>query len=148
MRRSSASPGALIRRAAVESVEVGDEQPIEAQARWSMALMQQGWKVVAATGDPVLVRQVIQSQDAVYERRVMQARVARTMILGPGGILRLNSLRLRQRLAIAASAVRPLSGLRRAGFIAAVVAFVADGHAADATGRRSSSPRSGRQVGC
>ena len=119
--------GALIRRAAVDSVEVGDEQPIEAQALWSMALMEQGWKVVAATGEPVLVRQVIQSQDTVYERRVMQARAARTMIFGPDGILRLNSLRFRQRLAIASSAVRPLSGLRRAGFIAAVVGSLLTG---------------------
>ncbi|MGZ4738229.1 MAG: hypothetical protein ACXVLM_03210 [Ilumatobacteraceae bacterium] len=113
--------GALIRRAAVDSVGVGDDRPIEAQAHWSMALMEQGWKLVAAAGEPVLVRQVIQSQDDVYERRVMQARVARTMIFGHGGILRLNSLRARHRLAIAAYAVRPLSGLRRAGFIAAVV---------------------------
>ena len=51
--------GALIRRAAVDAVEVGDEEPIEAQAHWSMALMAQGWRVVAATGQPVLVRQVI-----------------------------------------------------------------------------------------
>ena len=70
--------GALIRRAAVQSVEVGDEEPIEAQAMWSMALMEQGWKVVAATGSPVLVRQVIQSQDTVYEQRVVHARVAAT----------------------------------------------------------------------
>ena len=43
--------GALIRRAAIDSVEVGDEVPIEAQAYWSMGLMSEGWKVVAATGD-------------------------------------------------------------------------------------------------
>ena len=49
------------------------------------------------------------------------------MILGPGGILRLNSLRFRQRLAIAAAAVRPLSGLRRAGFIAVVVGSLLTG---------------------
>ena len=49
------------------------------------------------------------------------------MIFGPDGILRLNSLRLGQRLAIVASAVRPLSGLRRAGFIAVVVASLLTG---------------------
>jgi hypothetical protein len=119
--------GALIRRAAVQSVEVGDEQPVEAETLWSMALMEQGWKLVAATGSPVLVRQVIQSQDAVYERRVAQARVAQTMIFGHGGILRPNSLRFGQRLAIAASAIRPLSGLRRAGFVAAVVGSLLTG---------------------
>ncbi|HEX2785062.1 MAG TPA: glycosyltransferase family 2 protein [Ilumatobacteraceae bacterium] len=119
--------GALIRRAAVQSVEVGDEQPLEAQAFWSMALMEQGWKIVAAAGSPLLVRQVIQSQDTVYEQRVMHARVARNMIFGPGGILRPNSLGVSQRLAIAASAVRPLSGLRRAGFIAAVVGSLLTG---------------------
>ena len=119
--------GALIRRAAVDSVEVGDEQPIEAQAYWSMALMAEGWKVVAATGEPVLVRQVVQSQDAVYERRVLHARASRTMMFGPDGILRWNSLRLGQRLAIAASAVRPLSGLRRGGFIAVVVGSLLTG---------------------
>jgi hypothetical protein len=113
--------GALIRRAAVDSVEVSDDHPIEAQTHWSLALMEHGWKLTAAVGTPVLVRPVIQLQDTVYERRVIQARVARTMIFGPGGILRVNSLRPAHRLAIATFAVRPLSGLRRAGFITAVV---------------------------
>ncbi|MEP7111687.1 MAG: hypothetical protein ABI862_00335 [Ilumatobacteraceae bacterium] len=118
---------ALIRRAAIDSVEVGDEAPIEAQAYWSMALMAQGWRVVAANDQPVLVRQVIHSQDAVYEKRVLQARAFRTMLLGPDGILRVNPLRLGQRLSIAASAVRPLSGVRRAAFIAVVVASLLTG---------------------
>ncbi|MEY2522778.1 MAG: hypothetical protein QOJ66_1343, partial [Ilumatobacteraceae bacterium] len=119
--------GALIRRAAIDSVEVSDEEPIEAQALWSLALMNDGWRVVAAAGDPVVVRQVVQSQDDVYERRVQHARACRTMIFGPDGILRLNSLRLGQRLAVVASAVRPLSGLRRAGFIGVVVASLLTG---------------------
>ena len=119
--------GALIRRAAIDNVEIGDEEPIEAQAYWSMALMNEGWKVVAATGAPVLVRQVMQSQDDVYERRVQRARALRTMLFGPDGIIRLNSLRLGQRLAIVASAVRPLSGLRRVGFIAVIVASLLTG---------------------
>jgi hypothetical protein len=119
--------GALIRRAAVETVEVGDEEPIEAQAYWSLALMTAGWKLAAATDTPVLVRQVVQSQDAVYERRVAQARASRTMIFGTGGIFRLNPLRPGQRLSIAASAVRPLSGVRRSGFIAVVVASLLTG---------------------
>ena len=119
--------GALIRRAAVDSVEVSDDHPIEAQAHWSLALMAHGWKVTAAAGAPVLVRPVIQLQDTVYERRVIQARVARTMIFGPGGILRVNSLRPAQRLAIATYAVRPLSGLRRAGFITLVVGSLLTG---------------------
>jgi PilZ domain len=119
--------GALIRRTAVESVEIGDEEPIEAQAYWSVALMRSGWKVAASSGPPVLVRQVVQSQDTVYERRVLQARASRTMIFGAGGILRVNPLRLGQRLAIASWAVRPLSGLRRGGFIAVVVASMLTG---------------------
>jgi hypothetical protein len=119
--------GALIRRAAVDSVEVGDEEPIEAQAYWSLDLMTEGWKVVAAAGPAVIVRQVVHSQDTVYERRVLQSRAARTMIFGHNGILRLNSLRLGQRLAVLAAAVRPLSGLRRAGFIAVVVASLLTG---------------------
>ena len=49
------------------------------------------------------------------------------MIFGQDGILRLNSLRLGQRLAVVASAVRPLSGLRRVGFIAVVVASLLTG---------------------
>ena len=119
--------GALIRRAAIHSVEAGDEEPIEAEAHWSLALMGSGWRVVAATTEPVVVRQVVQSQDEAYERRVQRARACRTMIFGPDGILRLNSLRLGQRLAIVASAVRPLSGLRRVGFIAVVVASLLTG---------------------
>ena len=118
---------ALIRRAAVDSVEIGNEEPIEAQAKWSLALMNDGWRVAAAAGDPVAVRPVVQSQDDVYERRVQHARASRTMIFGPDGILRLNSLRLGQRLAILASAVRPLSGLRRVGFIGVVVASLLTG---------------------
>jgi hypothetical protein len=77
--------GALIRRAAIDNVEAGDEEPIEVQAHWSLALMTQGWRVVAAGGDPVLIRPVLQSQDDVYERRVQHARACRTMILGPDG---------------------------------------------------------------
>ncbi|MEP7046692.1 MAG: hypothetical protein ABI949_08440 [Ilumatobacteraceae bacterium] len=119
--------GALIRRAAVDSVEVGDEEPIEAQAKWSMALMGAGWKVVTSADEPVLVRQVVQSQDAVYERRVAHARACRTMVFGSDGILWVNSLRLGQRMAVAASAVRPMSGLRRVGFIAVVVASLLTG---------------------
>ena len=116
--------GALIRRAAIDSVEVGDEEPIEAQAHWSLALMTQGWRLVADGGAPVLVRPVLQSQDEVYERRVQHARACRTMIFGCEGVLRLNSLRLGQRLAVIASAVRPLSGVsprrlhRRSGCVA------------------------------
>ena len=119
--------GALIRRTAIDTVEIGNEEPIEAQAQWSLALMNDGWRLVVATGDPVLVRQVVQSQDDVYERRVHHARASRTMIVGPDGIFRLSSLRLGQRLAILASAVRPLSGLRRSGFIAVVVASLLTG---------------------
>jgi hypothetical protein len=89
--------------------------------------MTDGWKVIATAGEPVLVRQVVNSQDEVYELRVLQARAARTMIVGEGGILRLSSLRLGQRLAVAAATVRPLSGLRRAGFIAVVVASLLTG---------------------
>jgi len=122
-----AESGALIRRAAVDSVEVGDEEPIEAQAQWSRALMEQGWRLVAGGDDAVLVRPVLQSQDDVYERREQHARACRTMIFGREGVLRLNSLRLGQRLAIIASAVRPLSGIRRAGFIAVVVASLLTG---------------------
>ena len=120
--------GALIRRVAIDEVEVGDEECLEAEAYWSMALMAQGWKVVAAMGAPVLVRQVVHSQDAVYERRVLQARALRTLVFGPDGVLGLNSLRLGQRLAIVASAVRPLSGLRRSGFIAVVVGSLLTGY--------------------
>ncbi|HSB86480.1 MAG TPA: hypothetical protein VLD86_09230 [Ilumatobacteraceae bacterium] len=119
--------GALVRRAAVDSVPVDDDKPIEAQARWSLALLEHGWKVVAPTGEPVLVRQVIDSQDVVYEHRVARARAARQMVFGHGGILRWSSLRPGQRLAVAAAAVRHLSGLRRAGFIAALVGALLTG---------------------
>jgi hypothetical protein len=119
--------GALIRRAAIDSVEVGDEDSVEALAYWSLDLMTAGFKLVAARGKPILVRQVVHSQDAVYESRVLQARVSRMMVFGPDGILRRNSLRLGQRMAIAASAVRPLSGLRRGGFMAVVVGSLLTG---------------------
>ncbi|MEY2580349.1 MAG: hypothetical protein QOE09_198 [Ilumatobacteraceae bacterium] len=118
---------ALIRRAAIDSVDVGGEEALEAQAYWSLALMAHGWKVVADAGGAVLVRQVVQSQDTVYERRVQQARACRTMLFGNEGILRLNSLRLGQRLAVLASSVQALSGLRRAGFIAVVVTSLLTG---------------------
>ena len=89
--------------------------------------MTEGWRVVTAAGPAVLVRQVIHSQDEVYELRVLQARASRTMIFGDGGILRISSMRLGQRLAVVASSVRPLSGLRRTGFIAVVVASLLTG---------------------
>jgi PilZ domain len=119
--------GALIRRAAVDGVEVGDEESTEAWAYWSLALMSNGFKLIAARGKPLLVRPVVNSQDAVYEQRVLSSRASRTMILGPEGILRSDTLRLGQRLAVAASAVRPLSGVRRGGFIAVVVGSLLTG---------------------
>ena len=119
--------GALVRRAAVDSVQVGDEEPIEAQSCWSLDLMAQGWRLIAESGEPVIVRAVIDSQETVYERRVAQARACRMMIFGSGGILRWNRLRVRQRLAIAAAAVRPLSGLRRVGLLAALVGSLLTG---------------------
>lgn len=119
--------GALVRRAAVDSVTVDDDKPIEAQARWSLTLMEQGWRIVAATGQPVLVRQVIDSQDVVYEHRVARARAARRMMFGRGGALRWGPLRPGQRLAVASSAIQPLAGLRRAGFLAAIVGSLLTG---------------------
>jgi hypothetical protein len=119
--------GALLRRAAVESVQVGDEEPIEAQSCWSLDLMAQGWRLIADAGEPVIVRAVINSQEAVYEQRVAQARASRMMLFGPGGILRWNRLPVRQRLAVAAAAVRPLSGLRRVGLLAVLVGSLLTG---------------------
>jgi hypothetical protein len=49
------------------------------------------------------------------------------MIFGHGGILRWNPLRLRHRLAVAAAAVRPLSGWRRVAFIATLVGALLTG---------------------
>jgi hypothetical protein len=120
--------GALIRRAAVDSVEVLEYEPIEAQAEWSVALMTAGWRLVADAGEAVIVRQVLRSQDSAYEHRVQHACAARTMLFGPDGLLRINALRVGQRLAIASWAVRPLSGLRRMGFLAVIVGALLTGH--------------------
>ena len=119
--------GALVRRAALESIEPGDEEPVEAQAHWSVALMTAGWKLTAARGPAVVVRPVVQSQDAVYEQRVLRARAARATVFGHGGAARWGTLRLGQRLAVAAAAVRPLSGLRRGAFVSVVVGSLLTG---------------------
>ena len=125
--------GALIRRAAIDSVEIGDEEPIEAQAQWSLSLMNEGWSVVAASGDPVVVRQVVQSQDDGVRATCAARPGMPNDDLRPDGILRLNSLRLGQRLAIVASAVRPAVGpaSRRVHWRRRSVP--ADGHAAAAS---------------
>ena len=92
--------GALIRRAAIDSVEVGDEEPIEAAGPLVDGADDAGMESGRCCRRSGVVRQVVHSQDAVYERRVLQARaLAHDDLRRRTGSCGLNSLRLGQRLA-------------------------------------------------
>ncbi len=109
--------GSLVRTDALRDVRFDTSPALEAQWLAGLALLAAGWRVTAPAGSPVVAHRPVQSEHSVAEDRQQRARAARRMVFGAGGVLRVGSFSLSQRVAVAAWAVRPLSGLRRVVFL-------------------------------
>ncbi|HQZ36219.1 MAG TPA: PilZ domain-containing protein, partial [Ilumatobacteraceae bacterium] len=110
--------GSLVRTDALRDVRFDASPVLEAHWLAGVALLAAGWRVTAPADPPVVALRPVQSEQSVAEDREQRARAARRMVFGPGGVLRSGSFSLSQRVAVAAWAVRPLSGLRRVVFLA------------------------------
>ena len=124
--------GALIRRGAIESdLAIGTATDARIDApEWllSLALINNGWRIDTSVGEPLIVHQPIRDQRRVAERSIARSQAARALVFGSTGALRSPSLTTQQRLALLAWTVRPLSGFRRAGFVAILVACLLGGY--------------------
>ncbi len=109
--------GSLVRTDAMRDIRFETSPALEAQWLASAALLAAGWRLTAPASVPVVAQCPLHSEQAVSEDRVQRARAARRMVFGSTGVLRTRSFSLSQRVAVAAWAVRPLSGLRRVVFL-------------------------------
>ncbi len=119
--------GVLLRRWAIEHVGVPKGPRRTVELRLSMRLRRAGLEIVAPA-DPVLVSVYAANTAAAVslERRRDTAAVLR-MLRSSDGPLLARGLDRRDRVALLATFVRPLSGIRRALFITAVIASLLAG---------------------
>lgn len=130
--------GALVRTAALEQALAAagaSSTPLTmprtaTEQYWQLTreLFTAGWAVTAPV-DTVVARRVRLDESSIYADRVGRARAARSLVAGRHGALRSHprSLHLGHRLSLLAWAVRPLSGARRANFVALVCASLIAG---------------------
>ena len=129
-RRGSAmwlGSGSLVRRDALASVTIDYRPPLAAQWSVSGALLCAGWRIEAVDGPPLVAMPAMREPEQVYDDRVQRARSARLLLTGEHGALRANSLALRQRAALLAWGVRPLSALHRGVFLGVFAASLLAG---------------------
>jgi hypothetical protein len=119
--------GALVRVAALATVDPGTSSPAMAQAVVTASLFGDCWRIVAPGGAPVLAFDSTLQEGDAESLHAVAASAARYLVFGVDGALRSNRLSLSQRLALLACAVRPLSGLRRAVLVGVVVAVLLAG---------------------
>ncbi|MBI5090296.1 MAG: carboxypeptidase regulatory-like domain-containing protein, partial [Actinobacteria bacterium] len=122
-----AGSGALVRRAALTSLTIGHATPPMVEAEITAELFAHGWRVVAPGGDPVVAVATQQRVDVAESTRAAEASGALHLLTGPNGAFRGRSLRFRQRLALVAHAVRPLSGIRRSLVIGVLLVSLLSG---------------------
>ena len=96
------------------------------EMHWVMSgvLLSAGWRIAAPADVAVLAHRVEHSEEVVHADRRARVRAARRLVAGCKG-----SYSARQRMSILAWCVRPLSGLRRAAFIAVLVCAIYAGSA-------------------
>ncbi len=101
-----------------EAVTKQDEAGSALESYWavSAALLSAQWRIVSPADFVVVAHRVEAAGSAVTADRCARVRAARALVAG-----RRRSLTWRQRLALLAWCVRPLSGLRRAAFVAVLV---------------------------
>jgi len=97
---------------------------LEMQWALSAALLSAEWRIVAPADHAVVALRVEHDESVVYADRRARVHGARRLVGGCG-----QTFTRRQRLALLAWCVRPLSGLRRTAFIAVVVAALYAGSA-------------------
>jgi hypothetical protein len=119
--------GVLLRRWAVEHVGVPRGPRRTVEMRLSMRLRKAGLEVVAPA-DPVLVSAyAANTAAAVSLERRRDTSAALCMLRSTDGPLLGRGLAFRDRIALLATCVRPLSGMRRALFVAALLAALLAG---------------------
>lgn len=121
--------GSLVRTDALRDVRFDTSSALEAHWLAGVALLAAGWRVTAPADSPVVAHRPVQSEQSVAEDRQQRARAARRMVFGASGVLRLGSFGFGQRVAVAAWAVRPLSGFRRVVFLALLASAILSGSA-------------------
>ena len=119
--------GSVVRTELVRSGAPEHGSALEAHWHVTAEMLTAGWRIVAPSGNPVVAHRAVQSETMVFLDRAERARAARWLLVSPGGALRSSTLTLRQRLAMLAWCVRPLSALRRTMFVAVVVASLLAG---------------------
>ncbi len=119
--------GALIRRSALIGLPIGHATRPMVQAEITLGLMRQGWRIAAPGGDPVVAVASQTQPDVVESMHACEASGALHLLGGPDGALRINSLSVRQRLALLAMASRPLAGVRRSVVILILLASLLSG---------------------
>lgn len=119
--------GALVRRSAIAECEVSNVSPVMARAELTLALFAGGWRIVAPGGEPLVAAASLDDPSSVEEQHAAEASAARRVLVGPGGALRSGPLSGAQRLSLAASAVRPLSGVRRSLMVAVLFGSLLSG---------------------
>jgi hypothetical protein len=113
--------GSLIRRSPLLSLSIGQHPPAEQQAVLSAQLMAGGWQIVAVAGDPVVATAPVYASRTAAVERLQRSRAAYRLLGGRFGALRGRHLGLRERMALLTWSVRPMSGVRRAAFVALLV---------------------------
>ncbi|MGD9999909.1 MAG: glycosyltransferase family 2 protein, partial [Ilumatobacteraceae bacterium] len=122
-----AGSGALVRRAALTSLDIGHATRPMVEAEITAGLLAGGWRIVAPGGAPVVVAASQQRAEVAEAVRAAEASGALHLLAGANGALRCRSLRMGQRLALCAQAVRPMSGIRRSLVIAVLLASLLSG---------------------
>ena len=121
--------GSLIRRSALESIELPSGSRYDVLWQLTSRLIAGGHRVVAAGGEPLVAVAPLASPAAVADDRSARVSAAWRLLAGPDGALRSRGIRRTDRLAIAAWAVRPLESVRRAALVAVVLGALLAGRA-------------------
>ncbi|MEI7547674.1 MAG: PilZ domain-containing protein, partial [Actinomycetota bacterium] len=119
--------GSAARTGLVLAMSPGSAPALEAQWQAGAALLAAGWRVEASEGTPVVAHRAVVSDAAVNRDRQRRVRAARALTFGRGGVLRPSALTVRQRLALLAWSVRPLSAYRRSAFLLLIAAALLTG---------------------
>lgn len=121
--------GSAARTALLRLADPGTGSALETHWRLGADLLAAGWRVAALAGAPVVAHRVASDDRAVHLDRLQRARAGWAFVFGRAGALRTGGLTVRQRLALLAWSVRPLSALRRVAFLALVCLALLTGSA-------------------
>ncbi len=121
--------GSLMRRSALAQLDLEPSPISSVESSWriSTQLLAAGWQITAPSGVALVARHSIDDGEAIHDHRVQCARAAGESLVGPQGAFRWSSLSVRQRVALSAFAIRPLSGFRRGCFVALLVGALLSG---------------------